>query len=238
MRLRVPASLLLVALLSACACKTPSPVYQYAAFDAFAAGEYAGTMQLGIVKSHGDLGLGTVDGLSGELIVLDGKFYLADGQCRLTNPDPATLTPFAEVVRFRPQGKASIGPIGDMAALGAWLDERLPKGTFAAARIPAHFSKLTIRSVPGFRPPYPPLGEAIGSQHVEELANISGTLVGLRGPSGGGGSWVQGWHFHFVADGGQTGGHVLKGDIESGQAAWMSTPAITLQLSPVDGKGQ
>lgn len=231
MRLRVRLVLVLALFLAACSCKTRSPVYQYAAFDDFASGKYAGTATLASVRACGDLGLGTVDGLSGELILLDGKFYLADGNCRLTRPDPATLSPFAEVVRFRPDGKSVLGPVSDMAALGAWLDERLPKGAFAAARIHARFKTLTIRSVPGFKPPYPPLGEAIGSQHVEEHSDFSGTIVALRGPSGGGGTWVQGWHFHFVGDDGATGGHVLKLELLDGEAAWMSTTAITLRLA-------
>ena len=37
------------------------------------AGLYGGTMTVGELLEHGDLGLGTLDSIDGELIVLDGK---------------------------------------------------------------------------------------------------------------------------------------------------------------------
>ncbi len=41
------------------------------------AGLYGGTMTVGELLEHGDLGLGTLDSIDGELIVLDGKAYQA-----------------------------------------------------------------------------------------------------------------------------------------------------------------
>ena len=37
------------------------------------AGLYGGTMTVGELLEHGDLGLGTLDSIDGELIVLDGR---------------------------------------------------------------------------------------------------------------------------------------------------------------------
>ena len=44
------------------------------------AGLYGGTMTVGELLEHGDLGLGTLDSIDGELIVLDGKAYQPKGQ--------------------------------------------------------------------------------------------------------------------------------------------------------------
>lgn len=44
------------------------------------AGIYGGTMTVGELLEHGDLGLGTLDSIDGELIVLDGKAYQVKGQ--------------------------------------------------------------------------------------------------------------------------------------------------------------
>jgi len=220
----------LMLLLVACDRKAVSVVYQYAAFDAFAAGEYAGQVPLAALKAHGDFGLGTVNGLAGEMIILDGVFYVADEKCRLSRADPATLSPFAELTFFKPDASEPVGALGDMAAVGKFLDARLPEGSFAAARVTGRFTNLTIRSVPGFIPPYPPLGEALKSQRVLELKDVSGTLVGLRGPEMRNGVWVPGWHFHFVATDGKTGGHVLNGDILDGEAAWMVAKRFELEL--------
>ncbi|MBI4806009.1 MAG: acetolactate decarboxylase [Desulfovibrio sp.] len=221
--------LCLLTFLAACARPQSPSLYQYAIFDSFAAGEYAGKIPLSELKTHGDFGLGTTDGLTGEMIVLDGVFYLADAQCRLTRLDMSTLSPFASLAFFKPDAKQSIS-LNDIPALIAELDARLPKGTFATARITARFKKLTIRSVPGYAKPYPPLGEALKTQFVMELDDVSGTLVGLRGPAEPTGAWVAGWHFHFVSSDGKAGGHVLKAVGLSGEAAWMAAKRFELEL--------
>jgi acetolactate decarboxylase len=227
---RLTLAVVLLVLLSACARPSQTPsLYQYAIFDSFAAGEYAGTIPLSQLKAHGDLGLGTTDGLTGEMIVLDGVFYLADEKCRLTRLDMATLSPFASLAFFNPDARQSIS-LADIPALIAELDVRLPKGTFATAKITARFKSLTIRSVPGYAKPYPPLGEALKTQFVKELSDVNGTLVGLRGPAEPTGAWVAGWHFHFVSSDGQTGGHVLKAEGLSGEAAWMAAKRFELEL--------
>lgn len=219
----------LLALLAACARPQSPSLYQYAIFDSFAAGEYAGKIPLSQLKGHGDFGLGTTDGLSGEMIVLDGVFYLADGQCRLNKLDMSELSPFASLAFFKPDAKESVS-LKDIPALIAKLDARLPKGTFATAKITARFKSLTIRSVPGYAKPYPPLGEALKTQFVKELSDVSGTLVGLRGPAEPTGAWVAGWHFHFVSSDAKTGGHVLKAEGLSGEAAWMAAKRFELEL--------
>jgi len=219
----------LLALPAACARPQSPSLYQYAVFDSFAAGEYTGNIPLSKLKTHGDFGLGTTDGLSGEMIVLDGVFYLADGQCRLTRLDMSTLSPFASLAFFKPDARQNVS-LADIPALIAELDARLPKGTFATAKITARFKKLTIRSVQGYAKPYPPLGEALKTQFVMELNDVTGTLVGLRGPAEPTGAWVAGWHFHFVNADGKTGGHVLKAEGIAGEAAWMAARRFELEL--------
>nr|WP_279343378.1 acetolactate decarboxylase [Fundidesulfovibrio terrae] len=221
-----------MALLAACA-RHPAPaVYQYAAFDDFAAGQYAGSIPLSALKTHGDFGLGTFSGLDGEMIVLDGTIYRAQADCTLTRPDPATLSPFAELVFFKPEASSSISMPGDSAALGKWLNARLPEGSFAAVRVKATIKHLKIRSVAGFTPPYPALGDALKSMNIRDLTDATGTIVGLRGPAQPTGVWVPGWHFHFVSADGKTGGHVLNAEGIEGDAAWMSSTRYELELPP------
>lgn len=227
--------LILLALLAACARHQTPAIYQYGAFDSFAAGGYTGYLPLGSLETHGDFGLGTVHGLSGEMIILDGVAYLADITCTLSKPDPSTLSPFAEVAFFKPQSSAPLASLASLDALGQWLDARLPEGAFAAARITARFKALTIRSVPGYAEPYPPLGEALKSQRIRELTDATGTVVGMRGPAMKNGVWITGWHFHFVSEDRRIGGHVLKAAVDSGQAAWMATRRFTLEVTPARG---
>lgn len=48
-------------------------LFQYNTLGALMAGLYGGTLTVGELLEHGDLGLGTLDSIDGELIVLDGK---------------------------------------------------------------------------------------------------------------------------------------------------------------------
>lgn len=50
-------------------------LFQYNTLGAFMAGLYKGTMTIAELLQHGDLGIGTLDSIDGELIVLDGKAY-------------------------------------------------------------------------------------------------------------------------------------------------------------------
>lgn len=54
-------------------------LFQYNTLGALMAGLYGGSLTVGELLEHGDLGLGTLDSIDGELIVLDGKAYQAKG---------------------------------------------------------------------------------------------------------------------------------------------------------------
>lgn len=221
---------LLALLLCACAPKQPPSAYQLGDFEVFALGDYKGTTPLRELAKNGDFGLGTLHGLDGEMVVLDGAFYRADGTCALSRPAMDALSPFANLVFFKAQGQEAVKDVHHTAALTQWLDARLPKGGFAAARVDATFRSLTIRSVPGYAQPWPNLTDALKTQHVKTIGNAKGTLVALRGPARPGGGWVAGWHIHFVSADRTLGGHVLGFDGLEGQAAWMALQRLVLEL--------
>ena len=81
---------------------------------------------------------------------------------------------------------------------------------FYAIRIHGNFSELTTRAIPKLFPPYPPLSEAIEQQVTFSFQNIEGTLVAFRSPA-----WVKGvnqvgYHYHFISDDENVGGHALS----------------------------
>lgn len=232
--------LLLAATLFLAACqhgapKTPA-LYQYSTLAALMAGNYEGQATVGELAAKGDFGLGTFNGLDGEMVVLDGAFRRADSNLRLNTVSANTHVPFASLVFFVPQGQAHPPALPDLAALSAWLDAQLASPRlFAAAKVHGTFARLTIRSVPAFSPPYPGLLDALKSQAVRELTDASGTLVGIRAPAETAGTAVPGWHFHFVSDDKTTGGHVLAATPAAVQAAWMSMDRLVLDM-PTTGK--
>ncbi|RYG40262.1 alpha-acetolactate decarboxylase, partial [bacterium] len=76
-------------------------IYQVAAFEALRVGAYDGTTQVSKLMEHGDFGLGTFNGLNGEMIALEGKVYRISAFGEAHAPEKDVQTPFAFVTRFR-----------------------------------------------------------------------------------------------------------------------------------------
>ena len=85
-------------------------LFQISSAIALVEGIYKGEITVGTLKQHGDFGLGTFDGLDGEMIVLDGRCYQirSDGTAR--EVDDAIRTPFAELPGSCPTGARSTPP--------------------------------------------------------------------------------------------------------------------------------
>jgi acetolactate decarboxylase len=186
-------------------------VFQTSTVQAMLGGAFDGDVTLDEVLQHGDLGLGTLNGLDGELIVLDGVAWRANLDCKLDRPSGASLTPYAVVTEFSPGEPFELA--GRLAGddLEQWLLER---GRVTdrpdAIRIDGRFESVHLRSIPKQKPPYPSLAEAISHQHVSELRDVSGTMVGFRFPDALDGIEMTGFHVHFATDDRSRGGHVLS----------------------------
>lgn len=69
---------------------------------------------------------------------------------------------------------------------------------------------MTVRSVPRQTPPYRPLADVVKEEQVTfTLPDARGTLIGFRSPDYVSGITVPGYHFHFISDDRQHGGHLL-----------------------------
>jgi acetolactate decarboxylase len=78
-----------------------------------------------------------------------------------------------------------------------------------AVRIDGRFELVRARSVPRQSPPYRPLTDVVAEQHVFELADVAGTMLGFRFPDYAEGIEVGGYHLHFISEDRSRGGHVL-----------------------------
>ena len=79
-------------------------LFQYNTLGALMAGLYGGTLTVGELLEHGDLGLGTLDSIDGELIVLDGKAYQAkgsEGKVEVVEVAANEKVPYAAVVQHQ-----------------------------------------------------------------------------------------------------------------------------------------
>jgi acetolactate decarboxylase len=179
-------------------------IYQISTISSLLAGGYDGDTTVAELLRHGDFGLGTFNGVDGEMMVLDGRVYRGtiDGQAHPVAD--SALTPFAVVVAFHPQGSAPVVGEQSLEQLEAALDA-LPYSAsrVLAARIDGRFRTIAVRSEPKQQPPYRPLPEVIKEQHVD------GILIGFRFPAATTSVNVPGWHFHFLSADRGRGGHVL-----------------------------
>jgi acetolactate decarboxylase len=120
---------------------------------------------------------------------------------------PSARTPFAVVVRFRPTAEFTLDAPLHHDGFLAELDRRAPPT--CALRIEGRFDHLRLRSVAP-QPAHTSLADAARSQHVFEVSDVEGTLVGFRFPDYAQGLEVAGYHLHFVDTARARGGHVLE----------------------------
>jgi acetolactate decarboxylase len=186
-------------------------LFQTSTVQALLAGSYDGDVTIAEILEHGDLGLGTLNGLDGELIVLDGEVWKARLDCTLTRPPASARTPYAVVVAFSPgEPVALTGPFGE-DELETRLGDRLTGAERPTAiRIDGRFAEVHVRSVPRQRQPYRPLAEVIAEQRISVLREVSGTMMGFCFPDALDGIEMLGAHLHFLSDDRKRGGHVLS----------------------------
>jgi acetolactate decarboxylase len=191
--------------------REPHVLFQASTIAALLDGAFEGDLSFAELATHGDLGLGTLNHLDGEMIALEGEFFRADVEGRIHPVPPAERTPFAVVTKFDPSVEELL-PDATLAheELLARLDALVPAGASSCAlRLDGRFDLLRARSVPRQEPPYRPLTEVVADQHVFELTEVEGTMLGFRFPVYAEGLEVPGYHLHFISADRSRGGHVL-----------------------------
>lgn len=208
-------------------------LFQVSTINALLAGSYDGEKTFAELKKQGDFGLGTIQGLDGEMIALDGKFYQikVDGQVHPVSD--LMKTPFAVVTFFKADESLLVedGPV-DFAVVRKSLDTLITnKKIFYAIRIDGEFESVKIRSVPAQQKPYRRLDEVIKcDQNIQQLKNVNGIMVGFWYPRYIGGINISGYHFHFITTDRKQGGHVLDCRLVKGKVEVDRTHKIHVEL--------
>ena len=186
-------------------------IYQASTINALLEGVYDGQTSFAELARHGNFGLGTFDALDGEMTALDGAFFQATADGRVTPVDPAMKTPFAVMIFFDPTLSLEIDSEMDLATLSAALDQAVPsKNIFYAIKCPGRFDRLRLRSVPRQAKPYPSLVKVVENQPIFDHEDREGSLVGFRFPDYAQGLNVPGYHLHFLSNDRSVGGHVIS----------------------------
>lgn len=209
-------------------------IYQIALLQSLAMGYFDGSITVKELKTHGDTGIGTFEGLDGEMIVLDGVVYRANQNCKINVVNNSVRVPFSNVTFFEKDFSVKLRNLTDKEAFESALNAQVDKhgiNSFYMVKVPGTFAEIHIRSEQGQVEPYPTLVEALKATQKEmTLQNISGTLVGLYCPAFMSSLNSTGWHFHFVSDDKKIGGHVLGLHLESGEAQFDKTDSFLMNL--------
>jgi acetolactate decarboxylase len=211
--------------------------FQAGTLDALMDGRYDGDATIGDLLDHGDLGIGTTQGLGGELIILDGDAFVVDGHGTVSPVPRDTSTPFAVVCRFAPFITERADAL-DPDALRARIATIAPAGAdVLAVRVDGQFGDLRLRSVHAPGRPYPPLAEITAHQSEWSVPGAAGSLVGFRFPDATAGVEVPGFHLHFLSDDRTVGGHVLAATLVDGTIAVDGTDELHVELPAHVGLG-
>ena len=209
-------------------------VNQVALLQSLTLGHFDGSITAAELKTLGDIGIGTFDGLDGELILLDGVIYRANQNLEINVVDDKITIPFSNVTFFEKDFGVKLKDIPDKNSLETLLNKFVQKhgaNAFYFVKIPANFNSILVRSEAKQKKPYPTIVKALEeTQQEKTFENVKGTVVGLYCPAYMGGLNTPGWHFHFVTDDKNFGGHVLDLNIKSGAAEFDKTDNFNMKL--------
>lgn len=192
-------------------------VTQFAVLDALLAGAYESGMPAGEVRAHGDFGIGCLDRLGGEVVLLDGELFECTIDGAPTKMADVESLPFVDVCVL-PDVAASAASGLDLAALTAAVEAGLAsRNLFHAVRWDGVVGSVRTRVTPRQRHPLRPLADVAREQVETVTEHRRGTLVGFWAPAIYQGIAVAGLHLHFLSDDRLIGGHVL--DVTVGEGA-------------------
>lgn len=211
-------------------------LYQVSTIGALLDGVYDGTDDIDGVLAHGDTGIGTLEGLDGELVILDGLAWQVKGDGTVVQVDGSAKTPFAAVTAFDPDIVFEVdGPLS-LADLETSIEDSLPSENYpCAVLVKGTFTNITARNVDRHERPYRPLAEVTKSQHVFTFEQGKGSLVGFWLPSYLSDVNVPGFHLHYLADDRTGGGHLLNATVDHATVSLDITPEIRISLPDEGG---
>lgn len=213
------------------ACAAGDSIFQLTLANVLLDGGYDGVVTIGDVMQAGDHGLGTVDRLDGELVVVDGVPWRVASTGATNIVTPETKTPFVVLTNMESPTTTRVGGI-DRDGVSARIEELVDDpNAVVAVRLEGRFSRVLVRSVPAQTPPYRPYTEVCASDEVRwEHHDFEGVFVGFRFPALDGGATIGGLHLHGLDSGRTTGGHNHELVVADAELSVSSTHDIAITL--------
>lgn len=210
-------------------------MFQVATLQALALGYTKSVITVEELLRHGDIGLGTFEGVDGEMIVLDGHCYQAMANGTVFEAPKEKGVPFCAVSFMRDESSFQISDIKNIDLLKTFLDilidERFELNSMHIVRINGCFSKVLARSETGKNSRHIELKNLLENNQQDFcFENIEGTLVCVYFPDYMDGINAPGWHLHFVSEDRSRGGHVFDVTFEKANALINKISSIEIKL--------
>lgn len=184
-------------------------LFQVSTSNALVQGLFGGVITVGDLRRHGDFGLGTFSGLDGEMVMIGGDCFRATAGGVVEDVDDSREVPYALVTRYSADFEETVEASAGLDELTGKIDSMRPsENLFVGVRVDGRFEHLSMRAacraLPGEN-----LVEATSHQSEFDVSDATGSLVGFWSPTYSRAIGVPGYHFHFISDDRETGGHVL-----------------------------
>ena len=211
-------------------------LFQVSILQALSLGDYHGFVSVEEFKTRGDIGLGTFNRLNGEMIMIDGIVYRADGEGNVIEVENDSI-PFGNAAFIEGSEEATVSADSINTLRSMLNDCILRKGInhMYVIRIDGLYDSITIRSIRAQEEPYQPLARVITEQQrIWMHESVKGTIVGFHLPSYLDKVNTDDWHLHFISEDRKIGGHVLDATLGAGSAKIKRLNGLHIRL-PDDG---
>lgn len=186
--------------------------YHYSIWTALVNKVYNGKLTVAEAKKHGDIGLGTYNGVDGELIMLDNILYHVPSSGEVSIADDTMHIPYLNTTFYEPDSSYEISDKMNYDVFRKKLQQSFPsKNFFYAFKIHGEFDTLKLGSLYKQERPYKEgLDSLMPKRPTFNHTNVKGTMVGFFCPDFIGDINVAGFHLHFISDDKKVGGHVME----------------------------
>ncbi len=168
-------------------------LFQLGNASALFSGAIEGDITYRQLKSKGDFGLGTFNGIHGEMVALDGYFYKIGQKGATISVSPDWKTPFVELVKFSQNKAIHFDKIDSYTILKKSIASQLEnKNVPYAIKVTGAFNFLKLRS----RSPRAALQTQEVYEETYTVESVKGTLIGFWFPEYLLSLTVPEFHFH------------------------------------------
>lgn len=212
-----------------------SKIYQVSTLQALVLGYFRKVVSVGELLEHGNTGLGTFEDVNGEMIVVDGNCYRATENGKIEESKQTDGVPFASVAFMQENTSFEICDVKNIDSLKVFLNNKIEEdfglNSMHMAKIDAEFETVSARSESPFAAQHTELKEILkDTQKSFSFKKIKGTLVCLYYPDYMDGINAPGWHFHFISDQRDRGGHVFDLSFNKADALLNKITKLEIEL--------